>query len=58
MTDWFCSVCFKDESLTQVAGTIICIKCLAKVAEQNRNNDNSLKEDLKKAIVKENDIYD
>jgi hypothetical protein len=43
-----------------VAGTVICKSCLEKVAEQNRNNDNTLKEDLKNAIVKHSmgDIYD
>jgi len=56
---YWCSVCFKDNSnITLVAGTVICKSCLEKVAEKNRNNDDTLKEDLRKAITKENDIYD
>jgi len=56
---YWCSVCFKDNSnITIVAGTVICKSCLEKVAEKNRNNDDTLKEDLRKAITKENDIYD
>ena len=58
MTDWYCSVCNNQTILTIVAGTIICKSCLEKVAENNKNNDNSLKEDLKNAIIKENDIYE
>ena len=56
---YWCSVCFKDNSnITIVAGTVICKSWLEKVAEKNRNNDDTLKEDLRKAITKENDIYD
>ena len=56
---YWCSICFKDNSnITLVAGTVICKSCLEKVAEKNRNNDDTLKEDLRKAITKENDIYD
>ncbi len=60
MTDWRCSVCFNTSELTKIAGTIICKDCLKKVAETNRNNDNTLTEDMKNAIIKNTmgDIYD
>jgi len=58
MSEFYCSVCFSTVQVTMVAGTVICKKCLAEVSESNRNNDNTLKEDLKNAIIKENDIYD
>jgi len=58
MSEFYCSVCFSTVQVTMVAGTVICKKCLAEVSESNRNNDNTLKEDLKNAIIKENDVYD
>jgi len=58
MSEFYCSVCFSTVEVTMVAGTTICKKCLKELAEKNRNNDNTLKEDLKNAIIKENDIYD
>jgi hypothetical protein len=61
MTDWCCSVCWKNTpARTIVAGTVICELCLEKVAKENRNNNNTLKEDLKNAIIKHGmgDIYD
>ncbi len=58
MSEFYCSVCWSTVQVTLVAATAICKKCLAEVAEKNRSNDNTLKEDLKNAITKENDIYD
>ncbi len=55
-----CSVCWADEKLTQIQGTIICKDCLEKAKEQVKHEQKGPEAipDQIMSQVKENDIYD
>ena len=61
MTNFICSVCKKEESLTMIQGTVICTTCLEKVTKEAKDKEETLITSMADKIIKENtleDIYD
>ena len=57
MIELYCSVCGRNNNLSMVQGTIICLACLDKIKKETQNKGSGLSEEVAVAI-KENDIYD